>query len=288
MSRARADGASPRTGRVRARKSVASRVVVALMLASAAMFSRVARAVSMPAAVTAAVKGDLAWFDDAALAYDEEELRAMLDRQESDHGYGALATAVMRGDEATAKKVLSMGADARSEDHEGHTPMSMAAVSGKLNMVKLLREHGVDAGARGRDGFTALQRATWGETEAHAEVVRYLVRECGMDVDETDAMGVSATFRAVDRENAFMLKILLELGADPNFANKRGDSLLATAVRKQNAELVSILLEANADVTKEDSKGRNLRKLAKQLRSKKVLNLISEAYASAMGSAAEL
>ena len=121
------------------------------MLASAAMFSRVARAVSMPAAVTAAVKGDLAWFDDAALAYDEEELRAMLDRQESDHGYGALATAVMRGDEATAKKVLSMGADARSEDHEGHTPMSMAAVSGKLNMVKLLREHGVDAGrARAR------------------------------------------------------------------------------------------------------------------------------------------
>ena len=99
---------------------------------------------------------------------------------------------------------------------------------------------------------------------------------------------MSATFRAVDRENAFMLKILLELGADPNFANKRGDSLLATAVRKQNAELVSMLLEANADVTKEDSKGRNLRKLAKQLRSKKVLNLISEAYASAMGSAAEL
>ena len=113
----------------------------------------------------------------------------MLDRQESDHGYGALATAVARGDEATAKKVLSMGADARSEDHEGHTPMSMAAVSGKVSMVKLLREHGVDAGARGRDGFTALQRATWGETEAHAEVVRYLVRECGMDVDETDAMG---------------------------------------------------------------------------------------------------
>ena len=138
------------------------------------MFSRVARAHGVPAAVTAAVRGDLAWFDDAALAYDEEELKTMLDRQESDHGYGALATAVARGDETTAKKVLSMGADARSEDHEGHTPMDMAAVSGKVSMVKLLREHGVDAGARARDGFTALQRATWGQTDAHAEVVRYL------------------------------------------------------------------------------------------------------------------
>ena len=96
--------AVPRTGRYRARKRVASRVVVALVLVSTAMFSRVARAHGVPAAVTAAVRGDLAWFDDAALAYDEEELKTMLDRQESDHGYGALATAVARGDETTAKK----------------------------------------------------------------------------------------------------------------------------------------------------------------------------------------
>ena len=105
--------------------------------------------------------------------------------------------------------------------------------------------------------------------------------ECGANVDELDAMGFTAAYRAVEHRNNVMLRVLLELGANPNSENKRGDSMLATAVRKQKVETVETLLDFEADVMKRDSKGRNLRKLAKQLRSKRVLEIISQAYAKA-------
>jgi len=239
-------------------------------------------------AVAAAMRGDVAFFDDLAVAHEPEVVVEYLNREEPDHGLNAFGAAVAVNQEAVARKILSLGVDAEAEDHDGHTPVNRAANMGLVNMVKLLHEHGVDVSKAARDGFTPLHRATWGDTEAHAGVVRYLVEECGVNVDQLDASGVTAAFRAIERNNLTMLNLLLELGANPDFTNKRGDSLLALAIRRQNVESIEALLRANADVTREDSKGRNLRKLAKQLRSKKVLHLISNAYAAAMDSAAEL
>ena len=258
------------------------------VLAMTAVGTRGARAAGTPAAVAAALRGDLQWFTDAELAHDEATLMEMLNREDGDHGLNALGAAVTVDNEELAKRILALGGDAEAEDHDGHTPLHRAVVTGKLNMIRLLKEHGVDVKQVARDGFAPLHRASWGSSEARAEIVRFLIRECEEDVDRLDVHGLTAAFRAVDHGNVFMLKVLIELGADVNFLNKRGDSMLATAVRKQNVEIVQALLDANADVTKEDSKGRNLRKLAKQLRSKKVLDLISQAYASATSSGAEL
>lgn len=268
------------------------RIVVVSVAALAAWSAlAVGRAAALPGptpAVGAAMRGDVEFFDDLALAHEPEVVMEYLNKEEPDHGLNALAAAVAVNQEAAARKILSLGGDAEAEDHDGHTPINRAANMGRVNMVKLLREHGVDVSKAARDGFTPLHRATWGQTEAHSDVVRYLVQDCRVSVDQLDATGVTAAFRAVDRENLVMLNLLLELGANPDFTSKRGDSLLALAIRKQNVEAVEVLLKANADVTREDSKGRNLRKLAKQLRSKKVLELISNAYAAATRSASEL
>ena len=178
-------------------------------------------------------------------------------------------------------KILSIGGDPEIEDHDGHTVVNIVAALGNVELMRLFHERGVNVLTLSRDGFTPLQRAAWGKTAGHADVVRYLVGECGANVDELDAMGFTAAYRAVEHRNNVMLRVLLELGANPNSENKRGDSMLATAVRKQKVETVETLLEFEADVMKRDSKGRNLRKLAKQLRSKRVLEIISQAYAKA-------
>ena len=59
-----------------------------------------------------------------------------------------------------------------------------------------------------------MQRAAWGKTAGHADVVRYLVGECGANVDELDAMGFTAAYRAVEHRNNVMLRVLLELGRE--------------------------------------------------------------------------
>lgn len=233
-----------------------------------------------PRAVTAVMRDDLGFFDDAERAHGADDLKELLDARESDRGYTAVMVAVLERRGRALERLLELGADATIDDHDGHTPVNAAALMGDIAALKTLRGHGVDVRNLARDGFSPLHRASWGGAEAHETAVRYLVEECGVDVDQRDVSGGNALFRALERDNVFMVEVLLKLGADPNFKTKRGDSLLATAVRKQNAEAVSRLLDAGADVMVNDSKGRNLRKLAKRLRSKKVLELISNAYSS--------
>lgn len=233
-----------------------------------------------PRAVTAVMRDDLGFFDDAERAHGADDLKELLDARESDRGYTAVMVAVLERRERALERLLELGADATIDDHDGHTPVNAAALMGDIAALKTLRAHGVDVRNLARDGFSPLHRASWGGAEAHESAVRYLVEECGVDVDQRDVSGGNALFRALERDNVFMVEVLLKLGADPNFKTKRGDSLLATAVRKQNAKAVSRLLDAGADVMVNDSKGRNLRKLAKRLRSKKVLELISNAYSS--------
>ncbi len=233
-----------------------------------------------PRAVTAVLRDDLGFFDDAERAHGEDELKQLLDARESDRGYTAVMVAVLEKRTRALERLLELGADATIDDHDGHTPVNAAALMGDTAALKTLRAYGVDVTNLARDGFSPLHRASWGGAEAHETAVRYLVEECGVDVNQRDGSGGNALFRALERDNIFMVEVLLKLGADPNFKTKRGDSLLATAVRKQNADAVSQLLDAGADVMVSDSKGRNLRKLAKRLRSKKVLELISNAYSS--------
>ena len=265
------------------RGSRSSRTMLLTMMSMSlvSVFASSALAQGVPGPVAAAMRGDLSWFDDAQLAYEGDELRALVNRQESDHGYTALAAAATSGNATVVDKILSIGGDPEIEDHDGHTVVNIVAALGNVELMRLFHERGVNVLTLSRDGFTPLQRAAWGKTAGHADVVRYLVGECGANVDELDAMGFTAAYRAVEHRNNVMLRVLLELGANPNSENKRGDSMLATAVRKQKVETVETLLEFEADVMKRDSKGRNLRKLAKQLRSKRVLEIISQAYAKA-------
>ena len=75
------------------------------------VFASSALAQGVPGPVAAAMRGDLSWFDDAQLAYEGDELRALVNRQESDHGYTALAAAATSGNATVVDKFLSIGGD---------------------------------------------------------------------------------------------------------------------------------------------------------------------------------
>jgi ankyrin repeat protein len=260
----------------------ATRAMRAVMLACALCVSSVVvRALSTPPAVVAAMNNDGKYFDDAALARDHEDFLEHINKSDYDHGKTAVMVATMYGHDELLDKLLTMGADGAALDHDGHSALEFAATLGSVNSLAILKKHGFDVSALARDGFTPLHRASWGKNETHLEALKFLVEECGVDVDQVNSAGTPATLTAVEHGNLKSLTVLLELGANANYMNKRGDTLLALAIRKQDAKVVETLLKHGANVMTADSKGRNMRKLAKLLRSKEILALISDAYAAA-------
>jgi len=239
------------------------------------------RAQGPPSAVVAAMKNDLKFFDDAAIAREGDDLKEFINRADHDHGRTAVMMATIYGHHELLDKLLTLGADGKALDHEGHSAVDAAATLGSIEALNILKNHGLDLWSQSRDGFTPLHRTSWGTNETHLAAVKYLVEECLVDVNTPDSSGRPATVLAVERGNVAVLKQLLDLGAKVEHMNKRGDSLLTIAVRKQHAETVDLLLKRGANVLVTDSKGRNLRKLAKLLRSKEILKLISDAYAEA-------
>ena len=117
------------------------------------VFASSALAQGVPGPVAAAMRGDLSWFDDAQLAYEGDELRALVNRQESDHGY----TAPRRrraGTPTVVDKILSIGGDPEIEDHDGHTVVNIVAALGNVELMRLFHERGVNVLTLSRDGFT--------------------------------------------------------------------------------------------------------------------------------------
>lgn len=53
----------------------------------------------------------------------------------------------------------------------------------------------------------------------HADIVKFLVRECGADVNAQNGRGGTALHYAAINESPSMIKILLKLGADPTLKN---------------------------------------------------------------------
>lgn len=98
-------------------------------------------------AIKRLLKEDPKLMEDAAYGFGDEM---------TDGKQGALAMAIMLGNQDSVAAVLESGANPNRRDADGRTPLHEAAFLGNATLAKLLIQHGADVNARDAVGFTPL------------------------------------------------------------------------------------------------------------------------------------
>jgi len=107
-------------------------------------------------------------------------------------------------------------------DFTGQTPFLTAALAGDVTVMKLLLEHGADPKINTLQGTSPLMAAAgvnWvvaqTSTESPAQLLEAvkLCHELGMDVNQTNSMGVTALQGAANRGSEDIIRYLVEQGA---------------------------------------------------------------------------
>lgn len=136
--------------------------------------------------------------------------------------FAPLDGAVARENPDLVELLLSLGA--KPLDRQLVAAAFAANDAAAVNMVKLLRAAGVPVNARSyysqSERFTtAIHQAVWRE---NAELVRYLLSEPGVRLDELNIDGYTPLMIAVEKRNTHLFDMLLAAGANPAIRNARG------------------------------------------------------------------
>jgi ankyrin repeat protein len=133
--------------------------------------------------------------------------------------------------------------------------LCQAAASGKLEVVRyLVKEGGADVNLDDEDGYTPLYMAA---QYGHTAIVRYLVNHLGADVDKASHGGMTPLVIAVLEGHLDMSRCLVkELGADVNHRTHNGNTPCHAASGKGDLRMLHCLVkELGADVNTADNYG---------------------------------
>jgi uncharacterized protein len=126
-------------------------------------------------------------------------------------GATALHWAVYRNDLDTADLLIGAGANVKAANREGTTPLAMASLYGNPAMIEKLLKAGADAKERGPNGETMLMFAA---RNGNPDAIKALVA-AGAEVNAIEALrGTTALMWAAEERHAPAVKALVELGAD--------------------------------------------------------------------------
>ena len=160
-------------------------------------------------------------------------------------GFSPLKIASKRGNINVVRVLLTGGADPNFIGRKlpGFSALNNAVQFGQLGCSKLLIEFGANLVHKDMTN-TALHSASYG---GHPDVVEYLIREVGMDVNQRNNANRTPLFQSITQGHYSVAKVLLGLGADPNVAlNDDNETLVHIAVREGAKEILTMLLEAKA------------------------------------------
>ena len=158
-------------------------------------------------------------------------------------GFSPLKIASKRGNEKIVEILLDSGANPNfiGKKVPGFTPLNNAVQFGQLACAKLLIDHGADLVHKNMTN-TALHSAAFG---GHANIVEYLIKDIGMDVNQLNNAKKTALFQSITQGHNSVAKVLLRYGADPNtFLNLDNETLVHIAVTNGRKEILKMLLNA--------------------------------------------
>ncbi|KAA8648465.1 hypothetical protein EYZ11_007693 [Aspergillus tanneri] len=160
-------------------------------------------------------------------------------------GRTTLTCAVWFGSMDSATMLLDRGAQIETRDENNCTPLWWACRRGKTAMVKMLLTRGANVeldDPRDANRTTPLGIAT---RQRHDEIVNLLL-DYGADVNRCDREGKSPLWHVVEQGNETMARKLLARGADPHLKTQHSP-LVYRAVQKNETAMVRLLLENGAD-----------------------------------------
>ena len=154
--------------------------------------------------------------------------------------------------------------DINVQNDEGETFLMAAVRAGNLELVnQLLARRDIDPDLADNDGITPLMAAIILDDNEIAELLIHGMATLGIIDEEAN----TALLHAVERNNDFIVSMLIDLGGDTvleNQINDQGMTALMLAVQKGNTNIVSKILDlSDIEINKTNSKGQSALSVAR-------------------------
>jgi len=166
--------------------------------------------------LTASLSGAGSDVADAVMRGNTAALKALLSQQadvnapQSD-GSTALHWAVYRSDTQTAELLIGAGANVKTATRDGVTPLSLASINGDAAMLSVLVKGGADPNEALPTGKTNLMLAA---RNGNPDAVKALL-DAGAKIDAKESLrGTTALMWAADEGHPAAVKLLIDRGAD--------------------------------------------------------------------------
>ncbi|XP_047050714.1 serine/threonine-protein phosphatase 6 regulatory ankyrin repeat subunit C-like [Lolium rigidum] len=125
-------------------------------------------------------------------------------------------------------------------------------LDGDLSLHKQMASKMDLRGAKDSDGNTALH---WAASRGRLESCRFLVEECGLDVNAVSKLGMTPMSYAAHEGKTQVIRYLLDRGVDPAMPDERGTTPLHNAALQGHCEVVKLLLSQGVPVDPIDHRG---------------------------------
>ena len=156
-----------------------------------------------------------------------------------------VADAVMRGDSAAVRRLLTQKADVNAPQTDGATALHWAAYREDLATVDLLLKAGANVKVANQYGSTPLSLAA---ENGNSAIVQRLL-DAGADPNERLLNGETVLMMATRTGNIATMKLLLDRNADVNVKETaRGTTALMWAAAQKHPAAVQLLVDHKANV----------------------------------------
>lgn len=153
--------------------------------------------------------------------------------------------AVKKGNEEIVQMILERGPDLEARAPCAETALCTAVSKDKPKLLKLLLKYGAQVnGSQATGGEPPLYLAC---RKGYTEIVQILLNT-DVDLETKPSGGCTALFKMVEKGNLEMVQLLLSKGAKPETRAPGSSSAMFRAAEKGNLDLVRLLLAHGADV----------------------------------------
>ncbi|CBJ33147.1 ankyrin repeat protein [Ectocarpus siliculosus] len=188
---------------------------------------------------------------ESAVARGDEGLAQKLVQAGAKIGGVALHEAVRRGHIAIAELLLENGASVHDDEDDYGTPLHAAAEGGSVEAARLLLLNGADIDDQDCDHTTPLSRAI---TKGHISMVEALLA-AGADLTvRLNEFDMSFLDFAASSQDVEILRMLIDHGMEVNLAAAFGTAL-HWAAKANRANAIDVLVGAGADIQARNMSG---------------------------------
>ncbi|CAN0319939.1 unnamed protein product, partial [Ectocarpus fasciculatus] len=189
---------------------------------------------------------------ESAVARGDECLARKLVQAGAKIGGVALHEAVRGGHTAVAELLLENGASVDDDKDDYGTPLHVAAEGGSVEAARLLLLKGADVDDEDGNHSTPLSRAIG---KGHISMVEALL-DAGPDLTvRLTEFDLSVLDMAASCTNVEILRVLVDHGMEVNDASSSGSTALHWAAEANKARAIDVLVGAGADIEARDMSG---------------------------------